>query len=55
MNRLLQFLRRCLRPIVPRRYRVTPRHNPFVLRRELRRDIRRMLRQASGVPTDTRR
>lgn len=53
MKRLLQFLARCLRPPTPRRYRVTPRQNPFALRREMRRDIRRLLRQANWASTDS--
>lgn len=45
MKRLLLFLARWLRPAPPHRYRVSPRQNSFALRRELRRDIRRLLRQ----------
>ena len=37
-------------PSLRRRYRVTPRQNPFAFRRELMRDIRRELRKA-GWPS----
>jgi hypothetical protein len=40
-------LTRLIRPPLPRRYRVTPRHNPWVFRRSLLGAIRAELRGAS--------
>lgn len=45
MNRWLPWIAGLLLPDPPRRYRVTPRQNPFELRRQLRRNIRSLLRR----------
>lgn len=52
LTTLKNFLTRLRYSPFPRRYRVTPRHNPWVFRRGLLRDIRAELRGRPSANPD---